>query len=257
MLDAVEAMGDAGAWQIAKVLAEAWKQEAITLDVRAVSAWAGVKKDRAAKLLVHAQKILDSLISEAEKSGKKVKKSEEISKKSQKISENLEEISKNLVDFEPETRVVLRATKNRIEENREEETTTTPLPPSDPKPPAAGSGCFFMIVRGGNRYSEEEWLRLQAIELIRAGKRQVDASLSLHELESLHYNLTKTTFRWRKLPLSLRMAAFGYTVLHSNASNELVYALKAAESSYPAMVPYLKTAEKQVSEGDYEVNFDE
>lgn len=84
MLEAENTIGATGVYQILKVVAEAFNQEVWELDEVMVAQWAGVKRDRARRILEFAQKILT--------------KTREISCKS---DQNLQKSSKNLSDFTP------------------------------------------------------------------------------------------------------------------------------------------------------------
>jgi len=97
MLAAIEAVGDNGAFQIMKVISEALGLGCIEIDVQMVSRWAGVKKDRAQRLLLHAQAILDASQEIPQKTVGNLKKS---TKNLEEISENVTEISENLLDFD-------------------------------------------------------------------------------------------------------------------------------------------------------------
>lgn len=98
-LEAKKEIGEAGLFQIVCLIEEAEIQNIWDLDSDLISGWIGVKKDRAAKILPFAQKILskcyENLSEMYEKSSKNLLKI------SQKSTENLSEISSKSEDFTP------------------------------------------------------------------------------------------------------------------------------------------------------------
>lgn len=85
MIAAENAVGAHGAYQIIKVISEAQAQGVATLDVETVAKWAGVKRDRAARLLQHALLVLGEILQES----------------TENLTKILPKSSENLVDFDP------------------------------------------------------------------------------------------------------------------------------------------------------------
>jgi hypothetical protein len=108
MMQASRAVGKHGVWECVMAVAEAMEQEVDTLDVEMVSSWGSVKRDRAEKLLPHAQKILSETLKICRKSFR-----------------NVPQISENLPDFEPETRAPVISNINNLTTREEKEQTHT------------------------------------------------------------------------------------------------------------------------------------
>jgi hypothetical protein len=153
-------LGAAGAWEASNVLRIAQEFNDTELDEMKVKKWAGVKIDRAKRLLPFCIKI--------------IKESQEIFKnlkKSSKISENLSKSK----DSEAETLTALHVKENRLEENRLDNKTPKPL-----KGDAAGFDEFWKnYPRAKNKKAAlKAWNKLEPSQELRATIQQAIVSQS-------------------------------------------------------------------------------
>ena len=248
MLLASSELGKAGAFEIMEVVNEAIFQMVTELDLKMVSKWASVRRDRAEKLLPFAQNILRETM--------------KIYGKSTDNDKLFGDVSRKSIDSDASNPVIAGKSfpidkKERLE--REERATTTPTPSRVVTGEKAAAAIFFKINRNGDCYSEGEWIRRCLIDDLRSAKRNPEPDIELKDLEFAYPQVIKVTRRWLKHTPAMRMAAFYYVMAHTSAKNELTYAIDILEKNgyeRPEFKSYVQAATEAVERNDYEVKFD-
>lgn len=152
----------------------------------------------------------------------------------------------------PETLAALRARTDNTNIHTNNTTTTNARD-------SRSSGCNFKIKNRGVDTSEEEWILKCLVERRRNKNQSVVGCESLQSLLSLYPTHFEQYRRWQLLPDDIRMAAYAYTVLESQADDQLKYATYVAENGkdWDNFKPYLAQAKKDVQNKDFVVVIDD